>query len=387
VSLRDSLNNIQPAPKIEAPAGWRPAVEFDGEQGTATTTGLAGSPNFDDFLREVGYDPEHYEVIGNSVRTSKWQRYDGEWLTSYRFRFRVRVPNLDLPLVWANAKKKSKQVESVPVTGRAMVVALSDFQIGKVDEGNNTEDLIARVFASYDRIEAQFKRGKYERIILVDVGDIIEGFSNAADMQQLATNDLSVMQQVDVAVSLIWEIVQRACKYAPVTYVSIASNHCQNRFAKQRVGRAGRDDWGVFVAQQINRLKGVTGLPVTVSVPQPDDESLAIDVFGDGFHILGVVHGHQAGRPEQMPDWWRKQVFGQQPISAATTLLHGHWHHLRVTELGKASNGGSRFLVMAKTMDSGSNWWRLTAGEQSTNGVVCFDLVSGVPFAGSVYVF
>ncbi len=55
---------------------------------------------------------------------------------------------------------------------------------------------------SYERIEQQMKSGKYERIFIMDIGDIIESFSNAAHFNQLESNDLSPMQQVDVATSL-----------------------------------------------------------------------------------------------------------------------------------------------------------------------------------------
>jgi len=59
------LENLQPAVKVEAPSGWRPAIEFDGAQGEATTQGLENKPDFDEFLRERGYDPAEYEVIGS----------------------------------------------------------------------------------------------------------------------------------------------------------------------------------------------------------------------------------------------------------------------------------------------------------------------------------
>lgn len=380
------LEGLKPTSRVNAPQGWQPAVVFDGETGEATTPGLVDKPDFDEYLREAGFDPETVEVIG-SVRTSRWQRYDGEWLTAYRFRFTTKTNAVtDLPLLWSNAKKKKKPIQVKRNPETAFVIALSDWQIGKTDEGQTSEDTVARIMESFDRIEAQLKRGKYGKILVADVGDIIEGFSNAADMQQLATNDLSLMQQVDVAISLVWEIISRAARYAPVNYISISSNHCQHRINKQRIGRPGQTDWGVMIAQQIHRLATVAEIPVTVSIPQPDDESLAIDVFGDGFHVLGVVHGHQVSRPEQMADWWRKSAFGHQAVAAATTLLHGHWHHLKITELGKSSNGGSRFMIMAKTMDNGSNWWRLTSGEQSSTGTVCFEFRDKEHFQGSVMV-
>jgi len=84
-------------------------------------------------------------------------------------------------------------------------------------------------------------------------------------------------------------------------------------------------------------------------------------------------------------DWWRKQAFGRQPVADASLLVHGHFHHLRVTELGSTLTGGSRFLVGAATMDNGSNWWRTSSGEDSQPGLVCFALEQGVDFTGTVW--
>ena len=87
------LENLGPAPKVETPIGWKPAVEFDGIEGVATTPGLADGADFTEFLEQAGYSPDKYEVVGNP-RTSKWQqREGGEWLTSYRFTFRLKPDN------------------------------------------------------------------------------------------------------------------------------------------------------------------------------------------------------------------------------------------------------------------------------------------------------
>lgn len=383
--MLDDLNNLSAAEKINAPNGWRPAVEFDGEQGTATTAGLSGTPNFDDFLREVGYDPEHFEVIGNSVRTSKWQKYDGDWLTSYRFHFRLKNAAIDLPLLYAQAKKTKPSKTPSTASERVFVIIPADFQVGKTDSRGGTPELIERVFASYARIEKKLKAGKYERIVVIDGGDIIESISNKANMQQLATNDLSVPQQVDLAASLMWDLLKLTTKYAPTTYASVGSNHCQQRVNGQTIGRPGLDDWGIVISQQLARLSKAVGLPVTFLIPQPEDESLALDPFGDGFHILGVVHGHQTNRPDGIPDYWKKQAFGHQPIASASILCSAHYHHLQVRELGQSHNGGSRYWIQASTSDAGSSWYRRTAGEDSAPGIVCFELFKGEPFQGTVF--
>jgi len=68
--------------------------------------------------------------------------------------------------------------------------------------------------------------------VILDIGDVIEGVSSKADMEQLASNTLSPMQQVDLAAALLWDLVKLACNYAPVTFGSVASNHCQFRVNK-----------------------------------------------------------------------------------------------------------------------------------------------------------
>jgi hypothetical protein len=380
------LENLQPAPKVTAPPTYRPGIEFDGNEGTATTPGYEQEPaNFDEFLISAGLDPEGIEVIP-PIRTSRWQqREDGPWLTSYRFTFRRKSVGIDLPLLLAEAKNKIKLIPPKKVTEKCLVILWSDLQVGKVDYRGNSQSLIERVTLMQHRLMEKIKAEKPSKAIFVDTGDTVENFGNAADLQQLATNDLSIMEQVDLATTLAWQTLKQVAERVPdVTYASVGSNHCQFRIGKQVIGKAS-DDWGIFIGRQLARLSKELSLPIKFLEPQPHDESLAIDVFGDGFHILGVVHGHQAKRPEQMGTYWRNQSFGRQPISDASTLVHGHWHHLRVTEMGSTPRGTSRFLIMAPTLDNGSGWWKKVTGEDSVPGLATFILAKDQDFTGTVY--
>lgn len=382
------LENLTPAPKIQTKSNYRPGIEFDGNEGVATTPGYASEPeNFDDFLIDAGLNPDGIEVIP-PVRTSRWQQQkDGElvWLTSYRFTFRRKTVGIDLPLLLAEANKKVKLTPLSKPNNRALVILWSDLQVGKVDYRGNSQSLIERVGLMQQRIVDQIKREKPCKVIFADMGDTVENFSNVASMQQLQSNDLSIMEQVDLATTFAWQTLKLIVKLVPdVTYASIGSNHCQWRVGGQTVGKA-TDDWGVYIGRQLARLAAETELPIKFLEPQPHDESLALDVFGDGYHVLGLVHGHQVNRPEGIGDWWRKQAFGRQPVSDATILCHGHFHHLRVTELGSTPTGGSRFVIMASTLDNGSGWYRKNSGEDSVPGLVTFLLEQGVDFTGTVY--
>lgn len=386
------LENLKAAEKIRVPDKVKVGIEFDGQEGTAVTPGYDSEPeNFDEFLIDAGLDPSDIEVIP-PVRTSRWQQQrDGEliWLTSYRFTFRRKRSQIDLPLLLSEASKKVKKPAKTVTHDRALVVLWSDLQVGKVDYRGGTEQLLERVQLMHDRLTEVVKREKPSRIVFADLGDTIENFDNAAREAQRISNDLSLMDQVDLATTLAWRTLSHLASMVPhVTYASIGSNHCQWRVNGKQVGKA-TDDWGVFIGRQLARLASETGLSnIRFVEPQPHDESLAVDVFEDGFHVLGIIHGHQASRPDGIPTWWRQQAFGRQPVANASILVHGHFHHLRIQELGSVDRGdrmASRYLVSASTLDNGSGWFRKISGEDSQPGLVTFALEKGVDYTGTVW--
>jgi hypothetical protein len=282
--------------------------------------------------------------------------------------------------------RRAKPVQSKP-TGdeKALVVCPADFQIGKTGSRGGTKELIVRLMRSFTRIEAVAKQGKYERIYVLDLGDLIESVSSKASMNQLDGNDLSVPQQVDAGAALLFDLIKRLHKFAPITYGSIASNHCQNRVNGQQVGKPGLDDWGIVVAQQLKRLTSELGWDVTYLVPQPYDEGFA---FQYGVNTVGVVHGHQASRPDAMEAWWQKQTFSNQWSAPCNLLLHGHWHHTSVRELGNHVTGGSRFIVMGPSSDSGSDWGRNAGGGgDASTGILTLELDKHTLFRGTVRVY
>ena len=150
------LEDLTPAPiNTPSPLG-AVSVEFDGVNGVATTPGLPDGADFRQFLIDAGYSPDEYEVVG-TLRTSRWQKYDGDWLTSYRFNFRLKNKTIDLPTLFAQAKK-TKPSTPKPVTGRAFVILMADLQIGKVASRGGTKELIERVQATFGRIEQHLRK-------------------------------------------------------------------------------------------------------------------------------------------------------------------------------------------------------------------------------------
>jgi hypothetical protein len=180
------LENLEPAKPVKQSKEVKPSLQFDGTEGEAVTQGYSSEPeNFDEFLRDAGMDPKDIEVIP-PVRTSRWQRWDGDWLTSYRFTFRKKSSSIDLPLLFAESKKKINKPKLANPNDRALVILWSDLQVGKVDYRGGTEQLLERVALMQARLMEQVKREKPEKVIFADLGDTVENFYNAATPHQQA---------------------------------------------------------------------------------------------------------------------------------------------------------------------------------------------------------
>lgn len=103
---------------------------------------------------------------------------------------------------------------------------------------------------------------------------------------------------------------------------------------------------------------------MTIQVPEPYMESLYFQTSGTD---IGVVHGHQAGSPDRIGDWWKGQSHGRMPVSEARILIAGHFHSLRVQQSGDA-----RWIMVGPASDRGSSWFTNAKGEQSESGMLSF---------------
>jgi predicted phosphodiesterase len=69
--------------------------------------------------------------------------------------------------------------------------------------------------------------------------------------------------------------------------------------------------------------------------------------------VIGAVHGDTTGSPDRKPQWLAGQAIGRQQVGAADILFSGHFHTLRVQDLG-----GGRTWIMCPAMDNGSPFYR-----------------------------
>lgn len=350
---------------------YTPKTEFEGGSGYIQTKGMSSAPkSFDDILQEFGYDPSDVQISG-SPRISKWQRYDGEWLTSYRFVIEAINPDaLDLPALYAASKKKPRATLKGERKPRTTVVCLSDVQAGKVSHRGGTPELLDRLRGKREALEAHLKRVKPESLVLAEGGDLFENFESGGN--PMFTNDLSLAQQMDVAGSEVFEFVSLMSRHGHVDVLAVTSNHTAWRRGKQELGDP-QDDLALHVHRQVEKLAGASGMDSEWHYPDDYSETVTLDIRGT---VLGMVHGNQfAGGAAGAIKWWSGQQHGGQRIGTSDILLTGHYHHLAMQPTGRNPyTGKSKWWIQMPTLDNGSTWFRNKSGDDSDTGLLVFDI-------------
>lgn len=350
---------------------YAPRTEFEAGSGYIQTGGMVSAPkSFDDILHEFGYDPSDVQISG-SPRISKWQRYDGEWLTSYRFTIEAVNPDaLDLPALYAAARRKPRPALKGERRGRTSVVGLSDPQIGKTSHRGGTPELVERLETKRIILGEHLKKSRPESLVLAEGGDLFENFESGGN--PMFTNDLSLAQQMDLAGVEIFEFVSLMARFGHVDVMATTSNHTAWRRGKQELGDP-QDDLALHVHRQVEKLAHASGLDATWHYPEIYSESVVLDVRGTK---LGMVHGNQfSGGAANAIKWWSGQLHGGQPVGQADILLSGHYHHFSMQPSGRNPNSGrSKWWIQMPTLDNGSTWFRNKSGDDSDPGLLVFDI-------------
>jgi hypothetical protein len=350
-------------------------TEFDGASGFIQTGGERDDfdpSDQDGILRKFGYDPAQIAIVG-SPRISKWEQrsrnretneWETVWLTAYKFAIANKGFDVDLPALYNEVRKTKYKPVDHDGAEATIVVCWADIQTGKVDHLGGLEEMLHRLEQKRTNLTAYLKTQKFDHIVVADVGDIIEGFSNFP--AQHRTNCLSLMDQVDVAATEFWKTIRLCAQYAPVDVLSIPSNHCAWRREGKNAGKP-TDDWGLHINKRLERLNEETQLPVTFYRPPDWMETLQFDIRGT---VLGLAHGHQVNSPAQIPNWWSKM--SHHGILNADVLVTGHFHFFKVEPSGRTASGRSTWHIQAPTLDNGSAWVLNKQGEDGDTGLCVF---------------
>ena len=260
-----------------------------------------------------------------------------------------------------------------------LVVALADFQTGKTDVHGGTVNLYKRVRSVYAQMEAELPR--YRTIIAADLGDIIENFMNVGSQRQ--SNDLNLTDQLEAAISLIWEglrVLHSKCDN--LIYVAVPSNHGEVRTGvgnKNRASSVLSDDYGIHVQRQIRRMAemrpDVYG-NMSFVCPSDYDAACTVKPSADDKSVLFFEHGHVGGGASQAK--MRQHVKNMQAgriayAHMANIFVHGHYHTPEMYLVGDKT-----WVVGVSSIDAGSSWFTNMSGESAPSAVTSFVAKDGM---------
>lgn len=371
LEVKNEIEKTKP-PKRQHPEGWEPGVVWNGNEGTVTTSGIPieEAADWSAVLKVWGLDPDHFQVV-EPILFNVWGNPEG--VPNRQWKGKVVRKGIssgaDVQELAEEIKKhKSKKVD-FSHGDSAMVVALSDLQIGK-GEGGGTVGTVKRFMAGISEVEARWKElvksgRNLDRLIVVGLGDVVEGCTGFYDMQEYQT-DLDRREQVTVARRIIVKALTTWASFAPMIIVAaIPGNHGENRKNGKAYTTFGDND-DVAVFEQVAEIIGANEAYDHVKFVFPKNElTLTLDIHGT---IVGIAHGHQArgggNSSGKIGNWWAKQALGMQPVADATLLLTGHYHHLSITE------HGARTHIQAPSLDGGSQWFTETSGSNARSGIM-----------------
>lgn len=343
---------------------WRPQLELDADGGYFVSSPRSEQPaDWQELLDEFDLSPTDWLIT--NVRRSKWQKYDGEWLES--FRVSLKPAGARASLISADELEKEIKKWRPPKTAKrttgdlTAIYNIGDTQWGK-DAGDGTAGTVDRVMRglahSLQRHKEIQKRG-IGQIALPQLGDCIEGTVSQGG-RIMGRLDLDLTTQIRVGRRVLLEWVKA---FAPLTdkliIPVVPGNHDETT---RQVITDPMDSWQVEIVQQVldickenPDLQHVEG-----RFPERDNSTLAVDLSG---HMVGFAHGHQMRNPQK---FWEGQALGATALGECDTLITAHYHHYRVQQFNH------RLWIQIPAMDGGSFWYsdRTGQGARTPTGIV-----------------
>jgi len=374
------------------PAGFEPGLTYNPEKGGSLV--VKSDEEIDpalwaNLIADFGLDPNYTKVVPGSVQVRAWDAAIGNNETKRMLYYRatltprsIPVDDVDVTELIAEVKKwKPSKHAHVDECGRALVVLLSDWQLGKVEPiGDGPEATVGRIMRALDGLVRHIKDLKkigrpVDTIYLVGLGDIVEQCSGFYSMQTSSVS-LDRREQMRLGRRLVLKFVDTLLPLGTrIVLAAVPGNHGENRQnGKAYTSWTDNDDLAIF--EQVSEILAANCERYErVSVPLgaiADNLTLTLEVAGIP---VAFAHGHQfsgsGGSQAVMERWWRDQVMGRQPVADAELLFAGHKHHF------VASESTGRTVFQCPAMDGGSYWFTAQTGNQSPAGMLAVGIGAG----------
>jgi len=344
------------------PEAWRPRSEIGTDGGfiVGNPRPDGNTPGAEELLREAGLDPAEWAVV--SHRRGRWQKWDGEWLES----FRVNVVPATGVNVDYDAQALIEMINKWKPTGKVndfegdltSVFSVGDTQYGKDDTPAIVNRMLNAINESVEHQKNLQKKYRIGQIALPQLGDCIEGMTSQKG-KVMGRHDIGVSQQVQVGRRVLMAQIKAMAPLASKIIVPVVpGNHDEvQRFLVSRP----EDSWALEIVKAVEDACMENDFlkdRVEFRYPAKDDSTLAVNLSGV---LYGMAHGHQKS---DMVKWWSGQVMGKCAVANADILNVGHLHHYDVQSVG------TRLFIQNPAMDDGSGWFRDKSGLESHPGIV-----------------
>jgi predicted phosphodiesterase len=349
----------------KAPKGWEARVDLDGDTGEVTTTPQKSDKltDFSQILEDFNIDSEEFEIEG-PARLSKWQTFDGEYLTAYKFRIRKKTSVQDISYLLDLVKNVVPHDSVVSDGDYAFVFAAGDLQLGKSD-ADGTEGIVKRYRESLQLAvnKAYELRNMYKTILISWVGDCIEGMVSQGGKNARRT-ELSTTQQAKLLRLLMTETIKA---FAPLTddlrVVSVPGNHDEAQ--REPVATDFSDSWAVDALVAVSEALSFNPEAfghVKCEVVPFDELTTTVEIAGS---VITHAHGHQWARGKHW-DWWRGQHWGDHEPGTADILICGHLHS------GVYEQQNFKHMVRTPAFEKESTYFRHRTGLVGNPSAVTF---------------
>lgn len=379
---------IQELTALTTPPEYRPSSSFDEAKGSGTFTApVQGDDletgNWDSTLQWMGFDPDHFEVVSETVRVSSWQSFSGDQLHAVRANIRRK------PVGVPNVSELIERIHSSDPTSKTSggsghrVIFLTDTHIGKGEvDGGGSELLVDRWRSGVTGALEDGHQVPWETVTIALGGDLIEGYESQGG-KNIANSDLTLTDQVSVAQQLVLWSVKKALEVSKeVTVVTVPGNHGD---VSRVQGRPMRDSYDIQITRSVELACEAAGLD-NVSFLYPEesrpDISWTIGDIGDGGARVTMVHGHtfKGGPHKGSETWWTGQITNSRPSEHSSILLYGHFHTFSVKNWSQ-----SRWTIGGSALETESTWFANSTGSRGRPGVTAFDIEDGEPRYTAVY--
>lgn len=384
-ALADAGNTVPQAKAV--PNGWEPGIRFEPD-GTRIVTlppspALADEESWAAAIRALGADiPDGYRVrlVEAKYDPAAWHR--DESYTSiegrkypvktqattrpvWRYRFVVEIApaQVNIDDLLKSIRKRPAKPPTTRTGTATYVFAFGDTQWGKPD-GDGSAGTVERFYDTLDRAVTRYKqlrkRGHAGPVLLLVAGDCLEGTTSQGG-RLVGRLDLTLTEQLRVYRRTLADAVTAFAELDRTHVAVVPGNHDEVLRVGDQMASRYDDSWAIEGASQVADVMQAKGYEVGWTFPGHDGLHLTVDASGTR---IGLLHGHQTkGKVQQ---WLAAKAMDRDAIGTADVVLSGHYHHLRLEQMGPTTH------MQVGSLDGGSTWFAHRGGLSAPPAALTF---------------